>query len=132
MKDRKEEFAYYEEQFNRIEAMNQNQPGSVIFDDFGPDMSDWYSKVGIVISVSDFESFHLTIADGAASGSLPVSIAWDGADLIYPDEWLVSNIDEMAEVIRSWNGKDNGYSQFIKDNFESDLVADRILTLLAG
>lgn len=132
MKDRKEEFAYYEEQFNRIEAMNQNQPGSVIFDDFGPDMSDWYSKVGIVISVSDFESFHLTIADGAASGSLPVSIAWDGADLIYPDEWLVSNVDEMAEVIRSWNGKDNGYSQFIKDNFESDLVADRILTLLAG
>lgn len=132
MKDRKEEFAYYEKQFKRIELMNQKKPGSVIFDGFGSDMADWYSKVGIVISVSDFESFHLTIADGAASGSLPVSVAWDGADLIYPDGWLVSDVDEMAETIRSWNGEDNGYSQFIKDNFEADKVAERILALIAG
>ncbi|GAB3595822.1 Putative glycosyltransferase EpsF [Corynebacterium faecale] len=131
-RDRKEEFSYYEEQFKRIEQMNEKNPGSVIFDGFGSDMAGWYSKVGIAISVSDFESFHLTIADGAASGSLPVSMAWDGADLIYPDEWLVSDVDEMADLILNWNGEDNGYSQFIQKNFEADQVADRILSLLAG
>lgn len=132
MKDRKEEMSFYNAQFKRIEELNARKPGSVIFDGFGADMAEWYSKIGIAISVSDFESFHLTIADGAASGSLPVSVAWDGADLIYPDEWLVSDTDEMAEKILSWNGVDNGYSEFIQENFDTDRVASQILELLAG
>lgn len=132
MKDRKEEFSYYRKQFKRIEKINEKRPGSVIFDGFGSDMADWYSKVGIVISVSDFESFHLTIADGAASGAYPISVAWDGADLIYPEEWLVSNVDEMAMRILNWNGMDNGYSEFIRENFAASKVSKKILRLLAG
>lgn len=131
MKDRKEEHAYYEKQYARIKKMNENKPASVIFDGFGSDMEDWYAQVGVVISVSDFESFHLTIADGAASGALPVSVAWDGADLIYPLEWLVADIEDMASKIEAWNGKDNGYSQYISENFDADLVADRIFQELA-
>ena len=99
MKDRPQELAYYTAQMKRVEALNARQPNSVIFDGWGSDMPEWYQQVGIVISVSDHESFHLSIADGAASGAFPISLAWDGADLIYPDPWLVSSIEEMADAI---------------------------------
>lgn len=101
MKNRPDEMAYYGQQFQRIEEMNSRRPGSVIFDGFGADMPEWYSTVGHVLSVSDFESFHLTIADGAASGASPYLLAWPGSDLIYPESWLYSTPDFIADAILS-------------------------------
>lgn len=99
MKNRPDEMAYYDEQFKRIEKLNANRPDSVIFDGFGSDMPEWYRSVGHVLSLSDFESFHLTIADGVASGALPYVLAWPGADFIYPDAWLYSRTEEISNEI---------------------------------
>lgn len=102
MAARKQEMEFYEAQYNRIE----NDPsliGGVTFDEHGSDMQGWYQKIGIALSVSDFESFHYTIADGAASGAVPVSLAWPGADQIYPALWLGNSVEALAQRIQSSN-----------------------------
>ena len=98
MANRPHEMAYYEAQYARI----QNDPllqGAVVFDEHGNDMPEWYQKIGVAVSVSDFESFHFTLADGAASAAIPVSLAWPGAELIYPNSWLSTSVDEMAKRV---------------------------------
>lgn len=99
MADRPKEMAFYEAQYERINSDPRLQ-GAVTFDEHGNDMPDWYRKIGIALSVSSFESFHFTIADGAASGAIPVCLAWPGAELIYPNTWLSTSIGGLAARIR--------------------------------
>lgn len=101
MVNRPEEMDWYREQYSRIEEINAAHPGAVTFDPQSDDMPEWYRKIGIALSVSDFESFHLTIADGAASGALPASLAWAGSDFLYPREWLSATVDGTVTSIRA-------------------------------
>lgn len=107
MASRPEEMQYYEQQYSRIVA-DPDLAGAVTFDPHGDDMADWYEKIGIVLSVSDFESFHLTLADGAAAGAVPVSLAWPGSDQIYPTSWLAASVPDMVQRITRAN--DSGTS----------------------
>ena len=109
MKDRPEEFAYYKEQEARIENSKYLQ-GAVHFDGFGKDMPQWYQKIGFVLSVSDFESFHLTVADGASSGAIPIILKWEGSDEIYPKEWSMQSIDEAVNKILTLSKDDSKFA----------------------
>ena len=72
---------------------------SVVFDGFGSDVAQWFRKIGFILSPSDFESFHLAVAEGVASGSVPLIWPWEGADELYPEETLVSSPAEAADAI---------------------------------
>lgn len=96
MRERPEELAWYEDQYRRI-AADPILTGGVTFDPYGDDMPDWYAKIGFALSVSDFESFHLTIADGAETGAVPLILPWVGADRIYPAAWISPDLNAMAE-----------------------------------
>lgn len=85
MANRPEEMAWYENQYRRLEE-DPLLKGAVIFDPHGNDMPEWYSGIDVILSVSDHESFHLAIAEGAAAGCTPISLPWEGADEIYPKE----------------------------------------------
>ena len=91
--------AYYRAQLRRIET-DPMLAGAVAWDPHGPDMPAWYARVGVALSVSDFESFHFTLPDGAAHGCLPAALAWAGADLLYPAAWLSPDVATMAEALR--------------------------------
>ncbi|MFF5790424.1 glycosyltransferase [Paeniglutamicibacter sp. NPDC012692] len=109
MAARPAEMAFYAEQYERI----QNDPllrGAVTFDGHGNDMAEWYRKIGVALSVSDFESFHYTLADGAASGAVPVSLAWAGAEFIYPESWLSSSVAGLAKRILQTTGQENEFA----------------------
>lgn len=99
MTQRPDEMEYYDQQFARIEQINSGRPGAVVLDPQGDDMAQWYQGVGVALSTSDFESFHLTIADGAASGAMPALLAWPGADRVYPREWISPDVESMIERI---------------------------------
>src|SRR5699024_5389319 len=58
MLDRPTEMAYYDLQYERIDALNARRANTVVFDGHGDDMDEWYRNIGIALSVSDFESFH--------------------------------------------------------------------------
>lgn len=106
MAQRPDEMDWYNQQYARIAEINASTPGAITFDPQGDDMPQWYRKIGIALSASDFESFHLTVADGAASGSLPASLAWAGSDFLYPREWLSATTDELAASVRDRLGQE--------------------------
>ncbi|MFI7481837.1 glycosyltransferase [Kocuria sp. M1R5S2] len=100
MARREDEMAFYRAAYERIGRLNASLGAeAVVFDGHGDDMAQWYRGIGTAVSLSDLESFHLTLPDGAASGAAPISLAWPGADLIYPREWLVASVPEMAQRI---------------------------------
>lgn len=98
MAARAEEMAFYEAQYARIEESPLLQ-GAVSFDPQGDDMAQWYQQIGVAVSTSDFESFHFTLADGAASRALPVGLAWPGSEWLYPKEWLFTDTELAANRV---------------------------------
>ena len=119
-------------QYKRIEEMNEKNPGSVIFDGYGADMADWYRNVDFVISTSDFESFHLTLADGAASEATPASIAWPGADLIYPIDWLAATPKEVAALLLNRRTSQTQDHDYVFEHFEQGAVLDQLVKAITA
>lgn len=128
------EMAYYDEQYRRIEEINTRSPGAITFDPFGTDMEEWYRKIGSVLSVSDFESFHLTLADGAASLAAPYSLAWPGADLIYPREWLHTSTHSIAvSILQAHRRNAVGRSDIsVVDQFATSTVLQKLEKITVG
>ena len=131
MLKRPEEMEFYDAQYARIDAINAEHPDAVVFDGYGADMEEWYRGIGIAISVSDFESFHLTIPDGAASGALPVSIDWSGADLVYPREWIGATIEDMAQRILTSTPDKATLARTVQERFGADnVLAELVATIV--
>ncbi|MBC5851938.1 glycosyltransferase [Vibrio metschnikovii] len=117
MANRPEEMAWYEEQYKRL----QQDPllkDAVIFDPHGNDMPEWYAGIDFVLSTSDFESFHFTIADGAASGCTPIILPWEGADEIYPKEWVHPDVKAAAKSIKAGPDEQASLKSFAKEKFD--------------
>ncbi len=98
MRKRTDEKKYYKEQNKRIKKSSYLK-GGVHYDGFGKDMENWFTKIGYILSTSDFEGSHLSVAEGMASGSTPIIIKWDGADEIYPEENCFDDISNATEYI---------------------------------
>ncbi len=129
MANRPDEMAWYESQYHRLE----NDPllrGAVFFDPHGDDMPDWYAGVDFVLSTSDFESFHLTVADGSAAGCTPIVLPWEGADEIYPHDWVIDNPRAAVERIMAGPTKKEKIAMFSKENFHNQLISKKISNLL--
>ncbi|PCC41528.1 glycosyltransferase [Brevibacterium aurantiacum] len=133
MEERPEEMSYYREQYQRIKRLNSAAGEEVIgFDPHGSEMGEWYQGIDVVVSVSDFESFHLTLADGAASGADAVSLAWDGADLIYPDSMLFPDVSSMVTGLLDEEERQRRKADLapVIASFDERLVYDRFTELL--
>ncbi|MGY5765400.1 glycosyltransferase [Brachybacterium sp. DNPG3] len=131
MSKRPEEMQWYAEQYRRIDDINAQHPGAIVFDPQGDDMPEWYRKIGVALSVSDFESFHLTIADGAASGALPASLAWAGSDYLYPRDWLSGTVEQMAISILDRRTAPRTEREEILDHYAASHVLPRLIELVA-
>lgn len=138
MADRPEELSYFIEQYARIES-DPLLVGAVTFDPQGDDMAHWYQKIGSVLSVSDFESFHLTLPDGAASGALPVALSWPGADQIYPVKWLNPDIESMCSYLFEATADSNRWREtagkaqiYARNNFSNNIVLPELLNAVLG
>ncbi|MDP5189001.1 glycosyltransferase [Rheinheimera baltica] len=88
---RPDEMAWFDKQFARIEQDPLLQ-GAVYFDGHGDDMPQWYQQLDVILSTSDFESFHYSVAEGAACGCQPVIFNWEGAATLYPQAWCVEDV----------------------------------------
>lgn len=99
---REDERDYYQQINKRIES-NPLLKSNVEFLGYVDDIREFYSSVGHVISTSDFESFHLTLADGPVHGAAAHTLKWKGADSIYTEDWLNDSIEEMAQLIINLN-----------------------------
>ena len=93
--DRSDEVAFFESVRRRIDS-DPTLHQAVTFDPHGLDVGSWLHKIGFVLSCSDDESFHLSPAEGMASGAVPIILPWPGADEIYDPEWIAADAAGMA------------------------------------
>jgi len=93
--DEREAYLSFFEEFGHTSTLADH----VAFEPFGADMASWLRKIGFVLSPSTSESFHLTPAEGMASGSIP--ILWDRDDVadIFPDRFIVPDNEAAARLI---------------------------------
>lgn len=96
--NRSQEMAYFNRQLKRINV-DSILKSSVDIIEYSPTISEFYNDIDFILSPSDFESFHFSVAEGAASGSFPVVWNWTGAEDIYPQKWIVNNTAEAVDRI---------------------------------
>ncbi len=71
------------------------------------DVAAELAHVGVILSSSRRENFHLGLVEGAASGAVPVVRDWPlwasrgGAVSLFPTDWVVANLDEAEARVRA-------------------------------
>lgn len=99
------------------------------------DMPKWYDDKDYVISTSYWESFHFSIAEGMASGLMPLIHAWPGSDTIYPTRFLFNGPDECLELLQRLEGTKEfldmreSNRKFIS-RYDIDTVFEQVVRLL--
>lgn len=108
----------------------------VIFEGFGPDMSNALRGFGWVLSPSSLESFHLAPAEGMASGSIPVLWPRTGVREIFGDDNVFGSIPQAVEYIvettndpQRW-AEEAQKAQRIASQFDTASVGSRWLNLI--
>jgi len=86
------------------------------------DMPAFYREMDFVISTSLFESFHLSIAEGMASGVLPLVHDWFGADNVYPESCRFLTAEDCVKLVQKMMSQDRAelaqeYRSHIEDSF---------------
>jgi glycosyltransferase involved in cell wall biosynthesis len=94
---------YYTDVLRRIQRSSLLRE-AVVFDEPGPDVPAWLRRVGFVLSTSDVEGFHTSLAEGMASGAVPVLRNWPGAETVYDARWIHADPEQMAAAVAALSG----------------------------
>lgn len=90
------------------------------------DIRTWYQKIGYVLSTSDHESFHLSVADGALTGSQPIIGIWPGSRDLYKDSWCFNSIEEsVLSILEPEPHITEINSTFIKETFDLKTISSK-------
>ncbi len=103
----------------------------VIFEGWG-DVSEWLQDIGYVLSVSDYESFHLAPIEGMASGAIPLILdKREGVRSIFPEEFIFESIEEIVGYIISHPIVEESLLKgFVKDRYNISKVYQEIVELI--
>lgn len=110
------------------------------------DVAGALQRVGFVVSSSLREGFHLGLAEGAASGAVPVVRDWPllagrgGARAVYPDSWVVEDLDAaVARILAhreraAWEGERIEAQRLALSLFDADRAEDELrdIVLMEG
>ena len=100
--NRQDEVDYYESIYERINCSPELRY-RVIFDPPGDNVSEWFTMVGFILSCSDFESFHMAIAEGMLTGTYPIIWQRGGVNSMWPQKYIFSSTERAAMHIISLN-----------------------------
>lgn len=100
-----EERQYYQDLF--LEISRSPYRNSIVFEQYGEDMPAWYSKIGFVLSTSDHEGSHQVVAEGMASGAIPLIRNWAGADSVYPPKYVFESLEQAEQLLKKWKSPEN-------------------------
>jgi hypothetical protein len=123
---RSEEREYFNRFYTKIESLNLTD--SVIFEPHGNDVPDWFSKIGFILSPSEFEGSHQSVAEGMAAGSIPVIRNWDGSVPLYPVKFNFTDVKSAVEIILKYTEntefqkESKEVNQYARTNFDVSVV----------
>lgn len=131
---REKEREYYQSVFWAINSSELKH--KVVFDPAGNDVDTWLQKIGYLLSPSDFESFHMAVAEGMCSGTVPVVWSWEGASSIYPflelsnSPMQAANLIHMLTTSSSRPRLETQSRRFIERNYDADVIVDEWIAAL--
>jgi len=76
-----------------------NKTDNIFLHDWGNDVNNFFQDKGYVISPAHRETFHVTLAEGMATGCTPLIYNWVGADSIYSSDWIFNSLDELKNML---------------------------------
>ncbi len=105
------------------------------FDGWVQDIPAYLADKDFVISTSLFESFHYSIAEGMASGVLPLIHNWLGSEYLYPKEYLFTTPDDCLKLLQRLEQADRRRlgaecRQHIVENFDNQKQLAKIEQLI--
>lgn len=111
-------------------------PLPVVFDGWVEDMPAWYADKDFVISTSLFESFHYSIAEGMASGLMPLIHNWYGANQLYPNSYLYADPDQCLHLLMQLEKVDRPKlafqnRRFIAERYDGNQRTNDLLDLIS-
>jgi glycosyltransferase involved in cell wall biosynthesis len=120
MTERVEERHYFEQLFRRIER-SPNLGRAVSFEPFGEDIPAFLRQAGWILSTSEVEGHSVALAEGVASGAVPVVLERPGAGEQYEARWVHRGAAEAAEAILAHTGAGAGAQRDLET--ESDAAS---------
>jgi glycosyltransferase involved in cell wall biosynthesis len=131
---RREEREYYQKFFREIDGLDCRN--SVVFEDFDTNVTEWFPKIGFILSTSEKEGSHQSLAEGMAAGSLPVIRNWAGADQLYPGRFVFSTLDKAVDLIlslktvRQYSEQCRAVKRYAETHFDQTVIASQYEKLL--
>jgi glycosyltransferase involved in cell wall biosynthesis len=124
---------YFTEQLDRIRRSPRLRR-AVSFDGHQTNVASWMRKIGFVLSPSDDESFHLSPAEGMASGAVPVVWPWECASQVYDGRWISADSDAAAQAIAStdWEHERRLAQQYVRERYPLEPVTAAWADLVLG
>jgi glycosyltransferase involved in cell wall biosynthesis len=95
---RPEEIDCFRRCYARVQAGDELR-GGVAFLPFTDDLPSLFRRAGFVLSTSDSEGHQVSLAEGAASGAVPVMIDRAGAADQYPSRWVHRTVDDAVAAV---------------------------------
>ncbi len=94
--------------------------------------------IGVILSSSTRESFHVALAEGVASGALPVVRDWPllsaygGPHGLWPDDWIVATPEDAARRVHDavgagWRPGDVSLATALPDPAHAGMLARRVI-----
>jgi glycosyltransferase involved in cell wall biosynthesis len=133
---KQDEQDYYKKFYADLESDDLRD--AVILEPHGSDVQEWFTRIGFIISPSEFESFHMAIAEGMASASIPVIRNWEGASQLFPAELIFKDLQEAAGLIisntdtKAFSHLGNRLIDYCRKNFSLEAILpqyDEIMTI---
>ncbi len=106
---------WYDDIFKKFDYLFQK--GVVELIPFSDDISEFYSSVDYILSMSDSEGSHQAIAEAMFSGCIPIIRNWPGAKDIYNSD-VFDYISEMLERIDYIDG--GGFFEYLSDRYRAN------------
>lgn len=100
MKKKIAEGSYYEAFYQDL-AKNPIST-AISFDPFDKEVAAWFGKIGFILSTSEVEGSHQAVAEGMASGAIPIIRNWPGAEEIYPARYLFETVEQAVALIQKF------------------------------
>jgi glycosyltransferase involved in cell wall biosynthesis/protein-L-isoaspartate O-methyltransferase len=93
-----------------------------------------------VLSASNEEGCHTTVAEAMACGCVPLLNCWKGVREVYPAEWVWRSPGEFVGLVDNWTDmaherKANlsaAMRQWVADRYEASVMAARVVDAITG
>jgi glycosyltransferase involved in cell wall biosynthesis len=123
---RDEEVEAFRRTYGRIQT-SELLRGAVSFLPFTTDLPSLFQGVGWIVSTSDVEGHQVTLAEGAASGAVPVILDRPGALEQYPSSWVHETPGEAAAAILALEAGEWAAEQIVAADHVASWSAPAIL-----